>query len=44
MGEVHAGFWFGKLRERDHLEDPGICGRIKLKQIFKKWDGGYGPF
>jgi hypothetical protein len=22
--EVHTGFWWGDLSERDHLEDPGI--------------------
>jgi hypothetical protein len=40
MGEAHTGFWWGDLRERDHLEDPGVDGRIILKWIFKKWDGG----
>jgi hypothetical protein len=24
------------------LEDPGIDGRIMLRQIFRKWDGGMG--
>jgi hypothetical protein len=38
-GEVHTGFWCGDLREGDHLEDPGIDGRIILKWIFKKWNG-----
>jgi len=22
------GFWWGNLRERDHLEDPDVCCRI----------------
>jgi hypothetical protein len=38
-GEVHTGFWWGNVRERDHLKDPGIDGRITLKWIFEKWDG-----
>jgi hypothetical protein len=28
----------GNTRDRDHLEDRGIDGRIILKCIFKKWD------
>jgi hypothetical protein len=27
-GEVHRGFWWGNLRESDHLEDPGVNERI----------------
>jgi len=37
-GEVYTGFWWGNLRERDHLGDPGVDGRIILRWIFKKWD------
>jgi hypothetical protein len=38
-GEMHTGFWWGDLRERDHLKDLGTDGRIILKLIFKKQDG-----
>ena len=38
-GEVHAGFWWGNLRERDHFKDSGVDGRI-MKWQFKKWEGG----
>jgi hypothetical protein len=43
-GEVDTGFWCGDLRERDHLEDVGIDGRMIFKRIFKKWDGGGGAW
>ena len=36
--EVYTGFWWGKLRDRDHLKDPGIDRRIILRWIFRKWD------
>ena len=39
---MYTGFGWGNLRERDHLEDPVIDGRIILRWIIKKWDGGYG--
>jgi hypothetical protein len=39
-GDIYTGFWWENLRERDHLEDPGVDGRIILKWIFKKWDVG----
>jgi hypothetical protein len=31
----HAGVWWGTLREKDHLEDPGLDGRIILRWIFR---------
>jgi len=35
--EVCTGFWWGNLRERDQLGDPGVDGRIILRWIFRKW-------
>ena len=32
----------GNLRERDHLGDPDVDGRIILRRIFRKWDLVYG--
>jgi len=36
--EIYTGFWYGNLRERNHLGDPGVDGRIILRCIFRKWD------
>jgi hypothetical protein len=38
--EAYTGFWWENRRERDHLVDPGIYGRIILWQILRKWDVG----
>jgi hypothetical protein len=39
MGDRRV-FWSGYWRERGHLEDPGIDGRIILRRILRKWDVG----
>jgi hypothetical protein len=36
----HTGFWWGDMREGDHLGDPGVDGRIISNWIFKMWDWG----
>jgi hypothetical protein len=36
--EVHRGIWWENLREKDHLKDLGVNGRIILKWIFKMWN------
>ena len=41
-GEVYAEFWCGKLRERDHLKDPYVNGRIILIWVFMNWMWGHG--
>jgi len=37
---VYRVFGVGNLRENDHLEDADVDGRIILRWIFRKWDGG----
>ena len=38
-GEVYTGFRWENQRERDHLGDPDVDGRIILTWFFRKWDG-----
>ena len=31
---MYTGFWLGNLRERDHLEDPGVDGiKMALQEV-----------
>jgi len=39
-GEVYIGVWWGNLKKKDHMEDPGVDGRIILRWIFRKWGRG----
>ena len=39
-GKAYTGFWWGNLMEKDHLEEPGVDGRIILRWIFEIWEVG----
>jgi len=34
-GDVQAGFWWGNLREKSHLEDSSMNGKIILSCTFR---------
>jgi hypothetical protein len=40
-GKAHTGLW-GNLRERAHLKDLGVAGRIILNWILRLQDDGLG--
>jgi len=37
---VDTGFWWENLRERDHLDEPDVDGRVILRWVIRKWDVG----
>ena len=40
-----TGFWLGNLRERDYWGDLDVVyGRIILRWIYRKWEGGFGDW
>jgi hypothetical protein len=39
-GEVHKGFWWGNVKERDHFQDLGVDGRtIENESSRNRWGG-----
>jgi len=37
---MYTRFWWGNMRDRNYLEDPGTNWRIILRWIFRKWEVG----
>jgi hypothetical protein len=38
---VHTAFWGGKLKEGDHVKDPGVEEKTILKLVLNKYDMRY---
>ena len=43
-GEVYTGFWWGNLRERDHLGRPRRRWEDNIKMYLKEVGGGCGDW
>jgi hypothetical protein len=43
MGDKRGVYrvWVGKPEGTNHLEDPDVDGRIKLREMFRKCDVGH---
>ena len=39
---MNTGFWWGNLRERDHLKNLGLDERIRLDRILRNNMVGHG--
>jgi hypothetical protein len=39
-GETYTWFWWRNLRERDHLEDPGVDGGDNIKMNLQEVECG----
>jgi len=37
-GKAYTGFRWENVRKRDHLEDPGVDGKMIIRWVFRKWD------
>jgi hypothetical protein len=37
---MSRGFWWGNRREGDHLENPGVDGRINIKMDLEEMGSG----
>jgi hypothetical protein len=36
-GESYTGLWWGNLRKRDNLKDPGVDGKIIFRWTVSMW-------
>jgi hypothetical protein len=37
-GEMFTSFWWGNMRERHQLENPGVDGKVILRLTFRNVD------